>query len=159
MKSLRKSRGGFTLLEIMIGAAIISLLAMLVIPAFKKAQRKTKRTKLIQELRVTGDSFEIYAADHDSDMPDSVRYGAYPVGMETYLPKNSSWTGEPPGGGYWSWLWFDGSKVNGSRGFVAVLNSELTADEFQLLDEEIDNGNLTSGGVIYSEPWLLYGVN
>lgn len=151
---------GFTIVEIMIVVSILCFLALLAIPAFKRAKLKTVRTQLISELRTTGESFQIYASDHGSNMPDTAMYGEYPDGMQTYLPKNSTWTGVPPGGGHWAWLSFkDGSSVGGFKGFVAVIDSDFSTEDIQMIDEEIDNGVLSKGGLIYSKPWVLYGVN
>jgi prepilin-type N-terminal cleavage/methylation domain-containing protein len=151
-------RKGFTVLEIMIAISIVCFLAMLAIPAIQNALRRTERTRLVREMRTTSDSFMIYAADHDGEMPPTAR-GTYPEGMQTYFPKNSTWVETPPGGGEWAWLWFDGSSVLGFRGFVAVLDSEFNETDLQRIDDEIDNGDISSGGVIYSSPWMLYGVN
>lgn len=143
----------------MIVAAIICLVAALAIPAYKQAIRSAKRSQLAREMRTSAEGFEIYAADHTGSMPDTAAYGAFPAGMESYLPKNTTWSGVAPGGGSWAWLWFNGSTILGSRGFVAVLGTELTSEDLLQMDETLDDGNLSKGGFIRSGRWLLYGVD
>ncbi|HIG27402.1 MAG TPA: prepilin-type N-terminal cleavage/methylation domain-containing protein [Verrucomicrobiales bacterium] len=48
----RKSKSGFTLVEIMLVVLIIGLLAALAIPSFMKARKKAQRVTCIENLRV-----------------------------------------------------------------------------------------------------------
>ncbi|MSU66465.1 MAG: prepilin-type N-terminal cleavage/methylation domain-containing protein [Opitutus sp.] len=50
-------RRGFTLLEIMVVVTIISVLAMLVVPAFARIQRRAKTTTIMNDFRVFETAF------------------------------------------------------------------------------------------------------
>ena len=58
--------------------------------------------------------------------------------MAPYMPKNSTWTGSPGGGGYWCWLNLS-SKVGGYNAFVGVYGSGLSQTSIQVtFDSTID---------------------
>lgn len=50
-QSLRSSKGGFTLVEIMIVVAIIGLLAAIAVPSFLRARMRSQATTVLNEAR------------------------------------------------------------------------------------------------------------
>lgn len=63
MTSLRKRRGGFTLVEIMIVVAIIALVAAIAIPNLLRARHNANETAAIGNLKTLGTALESFRAN------------------------------------------------------------------------------------------------
>jgi len=64
-----RKRAGFTLVELLVVMAIISLIAGLVVPAVRRAQERAKQAVCMSNLRQLGQAFLTYASDHDGLLP------------------------------------------------------------------------------------------
>lgn len=64
---------GFTLIEMLIVIAIISLLAALLFPVFARAREMARKTTCVSNLRQLGSAWALYAQDYDETTPG----GAY----------------------------------------------------------------------------------
>jgi len=62
-------RSGFTLIELLVVVAIISVIAVLIFPAFKKGVESSKTAKCVGNLKGIGSGMLAYVADHDGDFP------------------------------------------------------------------------------------------
>ncbi len=62
---LIKSRGGFTLVEIMIVVAIIALLAAIAVPGFLRARKRSQATRVINDLRLIDSAIDQYAVENN----------------------------------------------------------------------------------------------
>src|SRR5262245_29539986 len=60
---------GFTLTEILIVVAVITILVGLIIPAVSKAKGAALRTRCAGNLRQIGQALVLYAADNDNQVP------------------------------------------------------------------------------------------
>jgi prepilin-type N-terminal cleavage/methylation domain-containing protein len=69
MRPLRQRYSGFTLLELLVVIAIIGLLASLLLPALARAKEKAKVVKAHAELYGVGLALEMYADDHEYQLP------------------------------------------------------------------------------------------
>jgi prepilin-type N-terminal cleavage/methylation domain-containing protein len=58
-----KSRGGFTLVEIMIVVAIIALLAAIAVPGFLRARKRAQATRILNDLRMIDSAVDQYAVE------------------------------------------------------------------------------------------------
>ncbi|CAN5539982.1 hypothetical protein BH09VER1_BH09VER1_24000 [soil metagenome] len=67
--SLKKSTGGFTLVELLIVIAIIAGLVALIAPAVKGAQDSAKRTSTLSNMRQLGSALTQYMADNNGTLP------------------------------------------------------------------------------------------
>jgi prepilin-type N-terminal cleavage/methylation domain-containing protein len=63
LKQLKKSRGGFTLVEIMIVVAIIALLAAIAVPGFLRARKRSQASRIINDLRLIDSAVDQYAIE------------------------------------------------------------------------------------------------
>ena len=63
LTKLHKSRGGFTLVEIMIVVAIIALLAAIAVPNFLRARKRSQATRILQDLRMIDSAIDQYAIE------------------------------------------------------------------------------------------------
>ena len=64
-----KRRSGFTLIELMMTVAIISLLAALLLPALQTGREKARRTSCLQNLRSLGAGMELYSQNNEFYFP------------------------------------------------------------------------------------------
>ena len=67
-----KSRCGFTLIEILVVLALVSLLAALLLSAFSAVREKSRQTICASNLKQIGVAFQMYADDNDHYMPPTV---------------------------------------------------------------------------------------
>jgi prepilin-type N-terminal cleavage/methylation domain-containing protein len=140
-RGMRRKIDGFTLVEIMIVASIISILAVIALPSFQRARERSQNAKLINGLRVAGDAFQMYAADHNA-YPGDVNRGIVPNGMSLYFGPNFDFTARTPIGGNWDW---DYNQFGFTAG-VSVVGSGATTARMTSVDSAFDDGDLTTGG-------------
>jgi prepilin-type N-terminal cleavage/methylation domain-containing protein len=65
LTQLRKKRGGFTLVEIMIVVAIIALLAAIAVPGFLRARKRSQASRIINDLRLIDSAVDQYAIENN----------------------------------------------------------------------------------------------
>ncbi len=132
-------RDGFTLVEIMIVAAIIGILAALAFPAMLEAGQKSRNTRFAKEIRSAGHAFVQYAFDQ-GDYPPDRNPAQMPNGMLPYL-RGFPWGSTTLIGGLWDW---DNGQF-GYRAGVSVYMPDRTADQMRKIDAILDDGNLATG--------------
>ena len=86
-------RRGFTLVELAVVAAIISILTALAMPNFKRALVKAKAVDAVADLEVLRVAVISYLADNNQWPPDA-SVGAMPTGLAPYLPDDYSFAKE-----------------------------------------------------------------
>jgi prepilin-type N-terminal cleavage/methylation domain-containing protein len=134
------TRAGFTLVEILIVAAVIGLLATIAIPSMAKARRDAQDTAFINDLRIAVAAFEQRAIIVGQYPPD-VNPRVMPQGMTEYLD-GMRWRDDTPIGGIWDWDYMQfGNKI----GVSVYFGSQNEDERMQKIDARIDDGNLNSG--------------
>ncbi len=68
----KKSRAGFTLVEIMIVVAIIALLAAIAVPGFLRARKRSQASKVINDLRMIDSAMDQYAIEKGKKSGDPI---------------------------------------------------------------------------------------
>jgi prepilin-type N-terminal cleavage/methylation domain-containing protein len=58
-------QSGFTLVEIMIVASIIALLAAIAVPSFLRARKRSQATRVLEDLRLISDAIDQYAIENN----------------------------------------------------------------------------------------------
>jgi prepilin-type N-terminal cleavage/methylation domain-containing protein len=86
LQKLNKSRGGFTLVEIMIVVAIIALLAAIAVPNFLRARKRSQATRCLEDLRIIDSACDQYAIENNKSTGDAVAW----VDVQNYLKTGSS---------------------------------------------------------------------
>ncbi len=81
------SRGGFTLVEMLVVVGILAVLAAIIFPVFMQARGKARQAQCISNLKQLGLALEMYASDHDERYPFAVDPA------DTYCPQ--IWDGFP----------------------------------------------------------------
>ena len=72
LQNIRKNRGGFTLVEIMIVVAIIALLAAIAVPGFLRARKRSQATSILNDARVIDGALDQYAIENNKKGTDTV---------------------------------------------------------------------------------------
>ena len=72
LQNIRKNRGGFTLVEIMIVVAIIALLAAIAVPGFLRARKRSQATAILNDARIIDGAIDQYAIENNKKGTDSV---------------------------------------------------------------------------------------
>ena len=86
LNKLNKSRGGFTLVEIMIVVAIIALLAAIAVPGFLRARKRSQASRIINDLRLIDSAVDQYAIETNKKSGDVVRV----IDWTQYLKKGTN---------------------------------------------------------------------
>ena len=82
-------RGGFTLVELLVVAAIVGILAGLAIPNLRTVLMRARATELAGDMDVVRTAVLSYNGDHHT-WPAESAAGAIPSGLAEYLPDNYS---------------------------------------------------------------------
>src|SRR5882757_3513657 len=86
LQKLNKSRGGFTLVEIMIVVAIIALLAAIAVPNFLRARKRSQATRILEDLRMIDSAIDQYAIENNKIGGATVSWGQ----IQLYLKNGSA---------------------------------------------------------------------
>jgi prepilin-type N-terminal cleavage/methylation domain-containing protein len=157
--SIRGTRKGFTLVEVMLVLATIGLLAVIGVPSYLRARKRSQTGVLMNELRATADAFQIFASETRNLPPSSTDLSAVPAGMEAYLPSLSTWTTALPGGGYWYWVSVTPpAEIWGFTGLIGIYNPAFTSEQIDQIDSTMDDGNPSTGGIRSFGDWVFLGV-
>ena len=93
----KKTKSGFTLVEIMIVVAIIGLLVAVGVPSFLKARLNARVTRVAADLKAFGDGFMMYCM-YEGKYPIDT-HNILPPGMDGYIDQNR-WDAVVLGGHY-----------------------------------------------------------
>jgi prepilin-type N-terminal cleavage/methylation domain-containing protein len=86
LRKMNKRVGGFTLVEIMIVVAIIALLAVIAVPNFLRARKRSQASRILEELRLIDAAKDQYAIEYNRKGGDSVSWEQ----VQLYLKPTSS---------------------------------------------------------------------
>ena len=117
LQNIRKSRGGFTLVEIMIVVAIIALLAAIAVPGFLRARKRSQATTILNDARVIDGAMDQYAIENNkpgsATMATSAFQGFFKPNSRLYLQAKGGSTLTDILGNNYGYGSFDGGvKVN-----------------------------------------------
>lgn len=143
------SRRGFTLVEIMIVAIVLSLLSTIAVPAFARSRAKARTSTIVNDLRLFTGAFIAYAQE-TGRWPADTEPGVLPPEMAGRIDQ-AAWERKTPIGGHYNWEF---NKRHFGQRYTACIVISATADAplpFDAdalvdIDTTIDDGSLTSGG-------------
>ncbi len=137
--SSRRRTAGFTLTEIMIVVMVIAMLASIALPNFFRAQVRARNLIFATSIKKASEGFEMYAWEHRG-YPANSQPGVIPLGMDEYL-QGMGWTEATPLGGKWNW----DKNIQGYKAGIGVYQPTATDEQFLMIDEMIDDGDLSTG--------------
>jgi type IV pilus assembly protein PilA len=137
----RRQNAAFTLVEIMIVVAIITLVAAIAVPSFLRARERSQNTKFINALRVAMDALDTYAAENAGSYPPDTNRGIVPPTLATYLDPTLNWSGRTPIGGQWDWDF----NVFSSKAAISVVAPNADVEQLTEIDRQFDDGDLATG--------------
>jgi prepilin-type N-terminal cleavage/methylation domain-containing protein len=164
----RKRRScAFTLVEIMVVVVIIGLLAAMVLPTYRIVTLRSKASTVVNDLRTFSTALITYNLQSGT-WPAYVGPGQIPVdanGQPLGLP--IAFTVKTPMGGLYTWNYADLSNpspnVDGVPCRVAITIETVgdnaisdDADLWSLIDQQIDDGDLSNGNVQRGSTSLVY---
>ena len=137
----KRTKRGFTLLELMIVVGIIGIMLMIAVPNFLKARKTSQVTRFVSDLRAIESAFLQYSFQHIGFPPDAPP-GIVPTGMEDYLER-IAWDKETTLGGNWDWS----PAVANFGHAIRLVNSNVDDETMLVADTRIDDGDLSSGAL------------
>ncbi len=96
----RPRAAAFTLMELIVVVAIISLLSAFLFPTYKRMLASSQLTTCLNNLRQTGTAIHLYAADHDNRLPG-------PLPANNFFPtyRDNGGNVSPDGDALYVFLW------------------------------------------------------
>ena len=76
-KSYSPSRSGFTLVEIMLVAAILAITATIAVPNWLRARKRAQATRILDDLRTLDHAVELYSVEHNRSGSEAVGSGDF----------------------------------------------------------------------------------
>jgi prepilin-type N-terminal cleavage/methylation domain-containing protein len=111
LQNIRKSRGGFTLVEIMIVVAIIALLAAIAVPGFLRARKRSQATAILNDARVIDGAIDQYGIENNMTgsltVAATMLHGFFKPNSRLYIQSASNSLADILGNNY-SYTTFDG---------------------------------------------------
>lgn len=169
------NRAGFTLVEILIVVGIIGMLCAVAIPSFAKSRRDSRINRMINDLRIVYDAFNLYAMEH-GNYPDtdnagsSAAYGSStPQPVADYLT-GTKWSEPTVLGGRWLYIAYPRPPYNTYFLLVDAWNNLpglpppsqcplAPADYWREIDRKLDDGNLSDGKFRLVGTQVQYSLN
>ncbi|HET6247896.1 MAG TPA: type II secretion system protein [Tepidisphaeraceae bacterium] len=80
---LRKSRRGFSLIELVIVVVIIGIIAAIAIPKMSRGASGASEAALAADLQILRNALEMYQAEHNGQYPDANQVNSQLMGLTT----------------------------------------------------------------------------
>lgn len=129
---------GFTIIELLVTMAILSILAGLSLSMLRDYRERAGVAAVATELKSFVNAFMAYYADHEEFPPDS--HITLPAGMEKFIPSRL-WAEATPLGGQYNW---EGPDNYGYAG-ISIFNHTAPERVILILDRMLDNGDINTG--------------
>ena len=84
---MRRSRGGFTFVEMMIVVTIVGILTAIAVPKFRDLKRRATATQIVGDFDVVRHAAMTFLTD-SGYFPQESGSGGVPASMGSYLPNN-----------------------------------------------------------------------
>jgi prepilin-type N-terminal cleavage/methylation domain-containing protein len=141
--TLRVNRCGFTLVELIAVIVVLAILAGVAVPRYFDYSQRARATAVAATFKSLATAGYAYQRDFGVlPSPNVQLVGAMPPGLSPYVD-TSSFVNQKPYGATWYW---NGYGIIGRNYCQIVLGGvTLPVADFTLIDQMIDDGNLTTG--------------
>ena len=129
---------GFSMIELIVAVATLSMLALIGMPQFKEYRTKAKIARAAEEMKGFSSGFVAYTIQNENYPPDS--HIALPPGMSEYISPDA-WAQTTPLGGTYNWEGPDNYAYAG----ISIFQRTEPLSSIITLDKMIDDGNLITG--------------
>lgn len=144
---------GFTIIEIMIVVAVLGILVTVAVPGYKQAKQSSLNARVMNDLRVFANAFQLYNFEKGAYPPDSHNAVGKPAEMVDYLP--DAWL-HPPAGGFWGWDFQETNidPVNPPNA-VSYREPDFTDEQMWDFENRYDDGDPNTGKILvrFSGPY------
>ena len=151
-----RTRNGFTLVEVVVVALILGLLAAVAVPKLIANSREAVIAAAIHDVHAIEEAASMYRAQNGS-WPAVTGYWNAPGDFEGYINarvfKNEPPIGSTPNFG---WTWY--RNYNGIEAFIYLYNTNPPLDLWQELDDRYDDGDLATGGIYLHNATILFFI-
>lgn len=149
----KRSRSGFSILELAIVVLIIGILAALAIPLFAMIMKNSRFSTLSNDLRTYAEAFQTYALEEGDFPPTHTTPGTFVPGMNAPGEQllSTRWIERSPIGGVYTWERNIDPDPSNSSAFIQIIEQppdnlfNVQLSDIAGLDEDIDDGNLATG--------------
>lgn len=147
-----RSSAGFSLVELAVVVGILSIIIAIAVPSAMQLLLQARATAVENDLRVFTAAFQAYANEHGDWPAGDGTPAALPDGMAGSLAP-TNWAARTPIGGHYTW---DPNSLHQGLRYRAVIVIASSADssttdsaaQLQRIDDQLDDGDLTSGNVV-----------
>ena len=87
VRTVRKARGGFTLIEILIVVIILGILAAIVIPQFSSASQDARKSNVVTTVQTLRSQIALYKLQHADKLPNLIGDGT--TNWDLFLQKTN----------------------------------------------------------------------
>lgn len=147
-----KKTAGFTLMEIMIVAVLIGVLAAIAIPAFQKITKRSQNTAFVNDLRIATEAIQRYSLENGEWPPDGS--GGIPSELIGYLPPPDRWNKPTPVGGMWTMK--RGAEATDFQATFVVNGYVGGTSRASDIDAMFDDGDITTGSLQSDGTQMVY---
>lgn len=83
-----KGSAGFTLIEVLVVVAIIGIITVMAVPAYKNTMIRTKRSRMLTTMKTISDDMQLYYSDTGQFYPEGFSFGSFTFAFEVYYPSD-----------------------------------------------------------------------
>ncbi|NBD38280.1 MAG: prepilin-type N-terminal cleavage/methylation domain-containing protein [Verrucomicrobia bacterium] len=157
----KEEKAGFSILELAVVLAILSVVAALAVPAFQNLLRESRLSTLANDLRVHAQAIDTHVAESGEYPQSHYRVGEAIPGLEGSL--SSKWLETTPVGGGYTWIYTQQGDPDRRNGFIQIVERPgrpliITLDDVRKFDKRIDDGNLAEGRLQLAGTRIRYYV-
>ncbi len=129
-------------LEAFVLLSVVSLIGVVAIPSYLSYRANSQANCIAQKFRTFASALHHYSDVH-GEWPKDQGIGRIPPGLEVELQDFDDTTVI---GGHWDWNFLEGAESP----TICLVDPDVSDELLRRIDQILDDGNLTSGALVYS---------